>query len=177
MWVWFLMGRSPGGDQGNPLQYSCLKNPYEQRSLDRSNLGCGKGRSVFSGQERWLTWFVLLLVLRTIRFMSAEPWCLLLTSIFLEHVNSQTVFFPHIQSSYKKYYWIIDKTKTKPMPFLLLWEGKKKKRNKQNCWEFLFSKPTVFSAGKILEKNLRDKWAIQARLPHSLEGRKRIVFL
>ena len=128
MWVWFLMlGRSPGGDQGNPLQYSCLKNPYEQRSLDRSNLGCGKGRSVFSGQERWLTWFVLLLVLRTIRFMSAEPWCLLLTSIFLEHVNSQTVFFPHIQSSYKKYYWIIDKTKTKPMPFLLLWEGKKKK--------------------------------------------------
>jgi len=26
------LGRSPGGD-GNPLQYSCLKNPMEQRSL------------------------------------------------------------------------------------------------------------------------------------------------
>ena len=25
-------GRSPGGGQGNPLQYSCLENPHEQRS-------------------------------------------------------------------------------------------------------------------------------------------------
>ena len=28
------LGRSPGGGgQGNPLQYSCLENPYGQRSL------------------------------------------------------------------------------------------------------------------------------------------------
>ena len=27
------LGRSPGGGHGNPLQYSCLKNPHEQRSL------------------------------------------------------------------------------------------------------------------------------------------------
>ena len=27
------LGRSPGGGRGNPLQYSCLKNPYGQRSL------------------------------------------------------------------------------------------------------------------------------------------------
>ena len=27
------LGRSPGGRHGNPLQYSCLKNPYGQRSL------------------------------------------------------------------------------------------------------------------------------------------------
>ena len=27
------LGRSPGGVQGNPLQYSCLKNPHGQRSL------------------------------------------------------------------------------------------------------------------------------------------------
>ena len=27
------LGRSPGGDQGNPLQYSCLENPHGQRSL------------------------------------------------------------------------------------------------------------------------------------------------
>ena len=27
------LGRSPGGGHGNQLQYSCLENPYGQRSL------------------------------------------------------------------------------------------------------------------------------------------------
>jgi len=27
------LGRSSGGGHGNPLQYSCLKNPQGQRSL------------------------------------------------------------------------------------------------------------------------------------------------
>ena len=27
------LGRSPEGGRGNPLQYSCLENPYGQRSL------------------------------------------------------------------------------------------------------------------------------------------------
>ena len=27
------LGRSPGGGHGDPLQYSCLENPYGQRSL------------------------------------------------------------------------------------------------------------------------------------------------
>ena len=27
------LGRSPGGEHGNPLLYSCLENPHEQRSL------------------------------------------------------------------------------------------------------------------------------------------------
>ena len=27
------LGRSPGGGHGNPLQCSCLENPYGQRSL------------------------------------------------------------------------------------------------------------------------------------------------
>ena len=27
------LGRSPGGGNGNPLQYSCLENPDGQRSL------------------------------------------------------------------------------------------------------------------------------------------------
>ena len=27
------LGRSPGEGNGNPLQYSCLENPHEQRSL------------------------------------------------------------------------------------------------------------------------------------------------
>ena len=26
-------GRCPGGEHGNPLQYSCLENPHGQRSL------------------------------------------------------------------------------------------------------------------------------------------------
>ena len=27
------LGRYPGGGHGDPLQYSCLENPHEQRSL------------------------------------------------------------------------------------------------------------------------------------------------
>ena len=27
------LGRSPGEEHGNPLQYSCLENPHGQRSL------------------------------------------------------------------------------------------------------------------------------------------------
>ena len=27
------LGRSPGGEHGKPLQYSCLENPHGQRSL------------------------------------------------------------------------------------------------------------------------------------------------
>ena len=30
-------GRSPGGEHGNPLQYSCLENPSGQRSLADSS--------------------------------------------------------------------------------------------------------------------------------------------
>ena len=30
-------GRSPGGEHGNPLQYSCLENPHGQRSLASYN--------------------------------------------------------------------------------------------------------------------------------------------
>ena len=28
------LGRSPGGEHGNPLQYSCLENPHGQRNLE-----------------------------------------------------------------------------------------------------------------------------------------------
>ena len=37
------LGRSPGGEHGNPLQYSCLENHHGQRSL----VGC----SPWGGQE------------------------------------------------------------------------------------------------------------------------------
>ena len=33
-------GRSPGGGHGNPLQYSCLENPYGQRSLAGYSPSC-----------------------------------------------------------------------------------------------------------------------------------------
>ena len=37
------LGRSPGGEHGNPLQYSCLENPHGQRSLvGYSPWGCRK---------------------------------------------------------------------------------------------------------------------------------------
>ena len=32
-WAWSLGLRSPGGEHGNPLQYSCLENPHWERSL------------------------------------------------------------------------------------------------------------------------------------------------
>ena len=32
------LGRSPGGGNGNPLQYSCLENPHGQRSLEGYSL-------------------------------------------------------------------------------------------------------------------------------------------
>ena len=39
------LGRSPGGGQGNPLQYSCLENPHGQRSLvGYSPWGSQRGR-------------------------------------------------------------------------------------------------------------------------------------
>jgi len=28
------LGRPPGGEHGNPLQYSCLENPHGQKSLE-----------------------------------------------------------------------------------------------------------------------------------------------
>ena len=35
------LGRSPGGEHGNPPQYSCLENPYGQRSfVGYSPWGC-----------------------------------------------------------------------------------------------------------------------------------------
>ena len=36
------MGRSPEGEHGNALQYSCLENPHGQRSLAGCSLWCRK---------------------------------------------------------------------------------------------------------------------------------------
>ena len=45
------LGRSPGGGHGNPLQYSCLKNPHGQRSL----VGCIHGVAELDMTERLST--------------------------------------------------------------------------------------------------------------------------
>jgi len=36
------LGRSPGGRHGNPVQYSCLREPHGQRSLMGYSLGIAK---------------------------------------------------------------------------------------------------------------------------------------
>ena len=47
------LGRSLGGGQGNPLQYSCLENPHGQRSLEGySSWGCKE-----SDMTEWLSTF------------------------------------------------------------------------------------------------------------------------
>ena len=53
------LGRSPGGEHGNPLQYSCLENPHELRSL-ASYSPCG--RKELHMTERLSTVYVYVLV-------------------------------------------------------------------------------------------------------------------
>ena len=43
--------RSPGGRNGNPLQYSCLENPHGQRSL----MGCSPWYQKESDTTEWLS--------------------------------------------------------------------------------------------------------------------------
>ena len=39
------LGRSPGGGNGNPLQYSCLENPMDRGTWQAIVLGVGKSRT------------------------------------------------------------------------------------------------------------------------------------
>ena len=52
------LGRSPGEEHGNPLQYSCLENPYGQRSLvGYSPRGCKElDTSEWLNQARSSNW-------------------------------------------------------------------------------------------------------------------------
>ena len=42
------LGRFPGGGQGNPLQYSCLENPYGQRAWWATVHGVTKSQTQLS---------------------------------------------------------------------------------------------------------------------------------
>ena len=46
------LGRSPGEGDGNPFQYSCLKNPHRQRSLTGYSL---QGRKELDTTEQLRT--------------------------------------------------------------------------------------------------------------------------
>ena len=48
-------GRSPGEGNGNPLQYSCLENPMDTRSLANcSPWGCKRvGQDLVTTQQHW----------------------------------------------------------------------------------------------------------------------------
>ena len=39
------LGRSPGGELGNPLQYSCLGNPMDKRAWRATVHGVAKGQT------------------------------------------------------------------------------------------------------------------------------------
>ena len=42
------LGRSPGGGNGNPLQYSCLKNPMDKGALQATVHGVAKSQTQLS---------------------------------------------------------------------------------------------------------------------------------
>ena len=41
-------GRSPGGEHGNPLQYSCLKNPMDRGAWQATVHGVAKSQTQLS---------------------------------------------------------------------------------------------------------------------------------
>ena len=45
-------GRSPGGGNGNPLQYSCLKNPKDGGAWRVTVHGVAKSELQFMGSQR-----------------------------------------------------------------------------------------------------------------------------
>ena len=42
------LGRSPGGEHGNPLQYSCLENPHGEGSLRATVHGVAESQTRLS---------------------------------------------------------------------------------------------------------------------------------
>ena len=42
------LGRSPGGEQGNPLQYSCLENPMDRGAWRTTVYGVAKSQTQLS---------------------------------------------------------------------------------------------------------------------------------
>ena len=89
------LGRSPGGGHGNPLQYSCLENPYGQRSLAGYSLWVRKESCTteqlstaqhmwFKKAHQWPLSFLLWLLM----LLPAKPYLCLLCAIFYSPYQS-----------------------------------------------------------------------------------------
>ena len=52
------LGRSPGGGNGNPLQYSCLENPMDRGALWATILGDPKSWKHLRTQIHYITFIV-----------------------------------------------------------------------------------------------------------------------
>ena len=52
----YPLGKSLGGGHGNPLQYSCLKNPHGKRSLMATVYGVSKSHTQLSDYEQHNTY-------------------------------------------------------------------------------------------------------------------------
>ena len=50
-----MLGRSPGGGHGNPLQYSCLENPRGQRRLGVIVPGVVKSQAQLNDYSMYLS--------------------------------------------------------------------------------------------------------------------------
>ena len=51
------LGRSPGGGQGNPLQYSCLENPMDRGAWEATAHGVTKSQTRLSTfTQSFLSW-------------------------------------------------------------------------------------------------------------------------
>ena len=61
-------GRSPGERNGNPLQYSCLKNPMDRGARQAPAHGVGKSRTQLGTHThiRAQTWCLILLIKREV---------------------------------------------------------------------------------------------------------------
>ena len=55
-------GRSPGGENGNPLQESCLENPHAQRSLAGYSLWGHRELDMTEQLSRPFTYFFIMMI-------------------------------------------------------------------------------------------------------------------
>ena len=68
------LGRSPGGGHGNPLQYSCLENPWDRGAWQLESIGSHRVKHNSSNLARTQSVAVKLTIKYSIKILS--PWIL-----------------------------------------------------------------------------------------------------
>ena len=58
------LGKSPGGGNGNPFQYSCLENPIDRGAWQAAVHGVAKSQTLLSDFTFFLLSFILLTVFK-----------------------------------------------------------------------------------------------------------------